>query len=607
MLEEIDRALRHAKDRARHRDDLNRRHSEVSTRLDATRAQIGELERRLAPVDPDPREVQVDTDTVLGMVQSLRARATELAGHVQALEGQLAEFEDAPQQLADALDRKEELLRRARDPRAAELAELAERLATLDGLTRAHEAAYESGIEARRWVNAMRGDLDVARRYSDWDVGGRGMDGILTNVAKQRRMREADEAAEEAKKELTTFARRLADIGVTANPQLVGIANSWVGDVVFDNFLTDAVKHKQIVMTGAQADDMARWLTQMANWLRERILGFDRERAELVSRREGLLLGESTGRSAASVPDEIDHGVRAARERVRRHEQLTRSHAGLSPRLESIVTRLQELKGRLAELERRLGRPDTVSFTSLLASLSAADVGTARPRMEAEALRLVTSAQRDRKQQLFGDLRVLQRDLGELTGAQEEYAAAVGRRDAALRGHPRGGELAEIIESLGDADAESRGYEQAVEAGTEAAEALAAVRRDLGQGGPAGPGGPGHGGGPAELAGQGGLHQADRTAWRAQRALDVLAGRLAGLGVGTDPHDPLPETCWFADTLLDTIISDLAEHRQIGAAATQVDEMERWAVQTTEWLRARHAEVEEHRSALGERCARLLR
>jgi ribosomal protein L17 len=620
MLEDIDEALHHARERARQHEELRGQHSEVTARLDSTRAQIGDLEGRLRPVDEG--DALSDTATVLGMVRGLRSQADELVAQLHELDRRLAGFEDAPREFAAALTRKAEALRGTSDPRAPELADVAARIAAAERARDGYEAAYASGTEARRWVNAMRGNLDVARRHSSRDLGGRGMDNILTNVAKQRSIRDADEAADRSKEELTAFARRLADIGINADLKLDGIAGNWASDVLFDNFLTDAVKHKEIVMTGAQADDMARWLTEMTNWLRERSLEHQRERDELLSRREKILLGDTgPGRPGATpggpaLRDDIDHGVRAARERLRRHEQLSRRHAALTPRLEAIVGRLRDLKERLSPLEARLGRQDTVSFTGLLAMLSAPDAGARRTRIEAESLRLVTSAHRGRQQQLFGELRQLAQEMGALEPADGEFETARGRQGAALRGHPNAGDLAEMTASIGDLDAELKAYDETATTAAEAAAALGAVLHHFGRStAPPGPGSDGADGqaghegqdpaAPAAGFAAHALHEADRAAWQAQRALDVLAGRLAGLGFGEDPEHPLPETTWFADALFDHVVSDLTAHRNVVTAHERVTEAEIWATQLTEWLRARHGELSQQRAELYATCARL--
>lgn len=612
MLEEIDKALHRARERARQHEKLSGLRADVSARIEATRAQIGELERRLQPAGgADP---MVDPNTVLAMAHGLRARLTELTAQLQDVDRQLAEVENAPRQYAAELTRKEETLLDSDDPRATVLSELSTRIAASEQWQDRYEAAIRCGSEARHWINQMRGDLDKVQRHSSWDVGGRRMDNILTNMSKQRRLEAVDEAANRAKEELAKFARQLSDMGINADLKLDGIAGTWASDVLFKNFLTDAVKHKQIVMTDAQADDMTRWLGEMTNWLRERSLERRRERAELMAQREEILVGDldaglNAGAAGPVLPDLIDHGVCAARARLRRHAQLTRRHSGSAPRLEAVVGRLRALKERLDPLEVRLGRPATVSFTGVLAMLSSRDVNAYRDHIELEALRLATSAHRVRKLQLFDDLQRIQQEIGKLEGVRGEYETACARRDAALRGDPRADDVAQITEALGDVEGDLQGYEEAIKAAEEAAETLGGLRRLLEQPPitprPEGAGtGPATGGAETGFAVQG-LHEADRAAWRGQRALDVLAGHLAGLGIGTDPRRPLPETGAFADNFLNRLIGDLMEHRRIVSALDQVAEAETWALQMTDWLRGRHAELESRRAALHRRVEAL--
>ena len=158
-----------------------------------------------------------------------------------------AELHDAPQRFEQAMAAAEAALQAGGDPRAADLAKLAEQLGDVEADLREHEEARQTGIEALAAVEGVLEHLGGARRWS-------------TFAFEHDRLNQAHGQAWQAQRRLDVFARQLADVGVDVRPQLPTIDTRWFVDMFFDNVITDAMRHNRIERTGEEIAAMAAWI-----------------------------------------------------------------------------------------------------------------------------------------------------------------------------------------------------------------------------------------------------------------------------------------------------------------------------------------------------------
>ncbi|RJL32457.1 hypothetical protein [Bailinhaonella thermotolerans] len=291
--------------------------------------------------------------------------------------------------------------------------------------------------------------------------------------------------------------------------------------------------------------------------------------------------------------EDIDEAVRRARERVRRHGDLSRRREVVSDQLATVTQRLVELEAQLASEQRDVDRLEGRSLVGMLSALTGGkEERLIRERAEADAARIKVEGERGRALQLTEDLRRINAELVTLEHARQEYDGALARKEEAVRasGDPRAAHLAEVAERLADTRGDLREYGEALAAGQQAKTAVATVLRALGRARGWSVGDM-VGLGFADMAEHGHLAHADRAAWEAQRALDVFTRELADVGVAAQVLMPPVDTRWFADVFFDNVITDALRHQRIGRTARQVEEIWVWLEHTVESLRARHDEL----------------
>ncbi|GAA3121024.1 hypothetical protein [Streptosporangium carneum] len=300
--------------------------------------------------------------------------------------------------------------------------------------------------------------------------------------------------------------------------------------------------------------------------------------------------------------DDIDDGLRAARERVRRLEQLTTRRQALAQQLDEVGQLLVDLEDRLAEEEQDVSKLEGGGFTAFLAGLvGSKEDRLARERAQAQALRQRLDGQRTRLQWLEADRVSVESGLAEVGAAREEFAALLERKERVLveSGDPRGGELTEIGQRLADTHADLREHEEAHEAGVAAGHAVDQVLRCLGSARGASrwdmlSGG----GGFADMVEHGHLRNADEAAWHAQRALDVFSRELSDVGVRACLQLPEVDTRWFADMFFDNIVTDAIKHQRIARTGEAVAEIGQWVNGTVGNLGVRCGELAQRRDLL---------
>ncbi|MEV7005910.1 hypothetical protein [Streptosporangium sp. NPDC051022] len=300
--------------------------------------------------------------------------------------------------------------------------------------------------------------------------------------------------------------------------------------------------------------------------------------------------------------DDIDDDLRAARERVRRLEQLTTRHRTLALQLDEVGQLLVDLEDRLAKEEHDVAKLEAGGFAAFLAGLAGSkEERLARERAEAQALRERLEGQRTRLRWLEADRATVESGLAEVGTAREEFAALLERKERLLveSDDPRGRELTEIGQRLADTRADLREHEEAHGAGVSAAQAVARVLHSLGNARGASrwdmlSGG----GGLADMMEHGHLRNADEAAWHAQGALDAFSRELADVGVRASLQLPEVDTRWFADMFFDNIITDAIKHQRIARTGEAVAEIGQWVNGTVGDLAARCEELTRQRDLL---------
>jgi hypothetical protein len=298
--------------------------------------------------------------------------------------------------------------------------------------------------------------------------------------------------------------------------------------------------------------------------------------------------------------ENLDQGLREAREGVRRFDHL----AGRRSAIAAQVREVSELIGQL-EAELAKERHDVARLEGGFAGFVAGLVGSKQERLtkeraEAEAVHERLDGQRGRLAQLTGDLDRTDRELAETAGAHESYRRVLAEKERLLveLGDDRGARLMELATLLADALADLREYEEALQAGMTAGQAVDQMLSLLNKARGASTWDMLGGGAYTDAVERHHLKAADQTAWHAQRALDVFSRELANLGWVADPRMPEVDTRWFADVFFDNIITDALKHQRINRTRDAVAEMSQWVGEAVRTLTQRSGELHQRREGL---------
>ena len=234
--------------------------------------------RMLGTRDENLARERAEADLARVRLTGHEQRYRRLVADLDVLERELGDLSDAPRRFEQAMAAAEAHLRRTGDPRAAELTWITVRLADIDAELRERDEARAAAGAAGKAVDAVLRPLGAAGNWSTLDVLG---GGALTDLGEHNRLRQAHDAAWRAQQALDRFAREMADIGVEVRPRMPKVDTRWFVDTVFDNILTDALKHQRIARTRAETVKVSRWLRTCVDRL-------DREREELVAERARL-------------------------------------------------------------------------------------------------------------------------------------------------------------------------------------------------------------------------------------------------------------------------------------------------------------------------------
>lgn len=274
-----------------------------------------------------------------------------------------------------------------------------------------------------------------------------------------------------------------------------------------------------------------------------------------------------------------------------------RQHSAMSDRLETVLAELAALKQRLPAEPGGL-LPDLTGKRAYR---------VARERAEVEAVQRQMAPLQARKRQLLEDLRELSERIGEVEFASQEYEDALVRKERLLResGDPRAVELVEIAERLADAEAELAEHDEACQAGIEAVRALHTVRQHLNSA---------HASATWGLLGSGAGHgekhehlkSAEQAGLAAQRALDVLRGKMARFPVDAGPRVSTPGALWSVDVFFDDFVTKTIRTNSIAETYDQMEEIIQWVSSLVDRLRPYAAETAEICAGLRARRRELL-
>ncbi|MEH3089649.1 MAG: hypothetical protein PGN24_08685 [Microbacterium arborescens] len=299
-----------ARDRTR-RDQLAV-HADAARRLAEQReSELAEMQQKLRVETSDVRRLErfspaqvwgllrgdIDDKLAVERAEQLAAEhavdgATERLAHARAdlarIEGEIAALGDVDAVYSAALGRREEELRAAGRDAATELTRLDAEAGELSAEAREIAEARAALEGAQEALDAAQQALDSAGGWSTYDTffGG----GMVADWMKHDRIGRSARAFAAVNRALETLATELADIDAAPVAGVQISESLAVFDVLFDNVISDFMVRQRIADAQAAASDLDLRLRGLNGHLAQRADAVTARTADLVTRRERLLL-----------------------------------------------------------------------------------------------------------------------------------------------------------------------------------------------------------------------------------------------------------------------------------------------------------------------------
>jgi hypothetical protein len=233
------------------------------------------------------RERQEELAARLAVEASSAAVAALEEEEAELAEG-LTAYGDLDTAYAAALHAKEAALVALNHPAAQQLHEFDAALTEHDAAAQELDEALAAGEAARKSLRAVREALESAQGWGTWDMLG---GGLLATAVKHERIDEARAAAHNAGRRLRRFQAELGDVQLDRDSLGLGAIDTLatVCDYLFDGLFVDWFVQAKIERALDQTWQVQLAVRDLLAVLTEQRQMVERERAELVGRREALI------------------------------------------------------------------------------------------------------------------------------------------------------------------------------------------------------------------------------------------------------------------------------------------------------------------------------
>lgn len=309
LLEKLERDLSEAREQIRRRDQLRRRLQLVEIDLRAERKRLEPFRETLKQEEADVRRLEGLSlpglfAAILGNKEkqlarerqealAARLRFDEASFAVEALveeerlcRQQLESVAHAERRYAEALDRKETLLRSEGREAAARIVEISNRVGGSRADFKELEEARTAGLRARSSLNLVITHLQKAENWGSWDLWGGGM---VSTAAKHHNLDQARSHAHTAQHHLRAFHHELEDVGQRLSTSLQMGNFLKFADWFFDGLIADWLVQRKIQdsLAGAQRalTEVRRSLDKVEERMteaRDRLARAEQERREFL-------------------------------------------------------------------------------------------------------------------------------------------------------------------------------------------------------------------------------------------------------------------------------------------------------------------------------------
>ena len=221
----------------------------------------------------------------------LDAAERELAAvecEIQQIQAQLSDLYGCENAYDSALAKKRGELKASGAPAGAEILEMEEKIAFLEGQKREIREAMSAGRNALRAADEVLSELKSAQDWNTWDMFGGG--GIITHMAKHGHLDDAQANVMALQSMLRKFKTELADINIQANMQVSVDGFLRFADYFFDGLFADWAVGDRISQSQSSVMSVCHKIEQAMTKLANMDQAADQQIAALKAKIEELVV-----------------------------------------------------------------------------------------------------------------------------------------------------------------------------------------------------------------------------------------------------------------------------------------------------------------------------
>lgn len=242
---------------------------------------IGKMDEKLSKEREEAYAAAIKHDSA---VSELSAVETD----IKKFGIQLYELRNCEREYKRLLEQKQEALKQAGTPEAAELLAIEENIAGLNSQQKEIKEAISAGNRARSIIESVEKHLSDAEGWGTWDLLGGGM---ITDLAKHSHLDEAQKKIEELQIQLRRFKTELADVKISADVHISIDGFLRFADYFFDGLIADWTVMDKISQAQSEVESVKRKVENMISRLEGMQKTAERKVESEKARIDAIVLG----------------------------------------------------------------------------------------------------------------------------------------------------------------------------------------------------------------------------------------------------------------------------------------------------------------------------
>lgn len=242
---------------------------------------IGKMDEKLTKEREEAYAAAIKHDSAAGELSAVET-------DIKKFGVQLYELRNCEREYKRLLEEKQEALKQAGTPEAAELFGIEANILDLNNQQREIREAISAGNRARSIIEGIEKHLSDAEGWGTWDLLG---GGLITDLAKHSHLDEAQKQIENLQVQLRRFKTELADIKISADVHISIDGFLRFADYFFDGLIADWTVMDKISQAQSEVAGVKRKVENMLSRL-EGMLGTAERKVESEkARMDAIVLG----------------------------------------------------------------------------------------------------------------------------------------------------------------------------------------------------------------------------------------------------------------------------------------------------------------------------